>query len=178
MPGTPSITASIAAETVPEYSTSSPMFGPWLIPENTKSGRSGISACIASITQSVGVPSTCHAPSGRRCGRSGRCSVREWLVPLCSRSGATTVTLRDIAARIGEVAKTGSEDAIVVRDEDVHCPPATFRPSIRARSSSSPARRSRTVSSSSARRDSALSAPDRRYCSTRCRAPSMVYLSV
>jgi hypothetical protein len=43
-PGTPSVTASIAAATVPEYSTSSPMLGPWFTPENTKSGRSGMSA--------------------------------------------------------------------------------------------------------------------------------------
>ena len=44
------------------------------------------------MTQSVGVPSICQAPSGRRAGRSGRCSVSECEVPLCSRSGATTVT--------------------------------------------------------------------------------------
>ena len=52
-----------------------------------------MSAWIASMAQSVGVPSICHAPSGRRAGRSGRCSVSECEVPLCSRSGATTVTL-------------------------------------------------------------------------------------
>src|SRR4051794_6942656 len=93
IPGTPSVTASMAAATVPEYRTSSPMLGPWFTPENTKSGRSGISACMASMTQSVGVPSICQPPSGRRVGRSGRCRVREWEVPLCSRSGATTVTV-------------------------------------------------------------------------------------
>src|SRR3954469_14420150 len=93
MPGTPKVTASIAAATVPEYRTSSPMLGPWLTPENTKSGRSGMSACSASMTQSVGVPSICQAPSGRRVGRSGRCKVSECEVPLCSRSGATTVTV-------------------------------------------------------------------------------------
>ena len=56
--GTPSMTPSVAAATVPEYSTSSPMLCPWFTPLSTKSGRAGISASIASITQSVGVPST------------------------------------------------------------------------------------------------------------------------
>jgi hypothetical protein len=50
--------ASMAAETVPEYSTSSPMFIPWLTPESTKSGLRGRSACTARSTQSVGVPVT------------------------------------------------------------------------------------------------------------------------
>src|SRR6476469_1666793 len=68
------------------------MFWPWLMPLSTKSGRSGISASMASMTQSVGVPSTCHLRSPRRTGRSGWCSVSECDVALCSRSGATTVT--------------------------------------------------------------------------------------
>src|SRR5262245_44449730 len=68
------------------------MLGPWLTPENTKSGRSGNKAPSASSTQSVGVPSTWYDPSGRRAGRRGRCIVRLWEVPLCSRSGAMTVT--------------------------------------------------------------------------------------
>src|SRR5437868_9342021 len=38
--GVASDTASIAAATVPEYRTSSPMFGPWFTPEITMSGRS------------------------------------------------------------------------------------------------------------------------------------------
>ena len=41
----------------------------------------------------MGVPSTTHAPSGVRRARSGWWSVREWLVALCSRSGATVVTV-------------------------------------------------------------------------------------
>src|SRR6185437_59399 len=47
---------------------------------------------MASSTQSVGVPSTAkrRGPSCRT--RSGRVSVREWLAPLCSCSGATTQT--------------------------------------------------------------------------------------
>src|ERR1051326_1273843 len=68
------------------------MLGPWFTPENTNAGRSGISAPTARRTQSVGVPSTWKAPSWRRWGLSGRCRVSEWAVPLCSRSGATTVT--------------------------------------------------------------------------------------
>src|SRR6185312_2521631 len=39
MAGMPNVTPSIAAATVPEYSTSSPMLWPWLMPLNTKSGR-------------------------------------------------------------------------------------------------------------------------------------------
>src|SRR3990172_4635489 len=95
-PGMPSDNPSIAAATVPANITSSPMLGPWLIPENTKSGRGSRSAPNASNTQSVGVPSTWNEPSGRLSGRSGRVSVSEWLVPLCSRSGATTVTVATV----------------------------------------------------------------------------------
>src|SRR4051812_30663539 len=62
------------------------------MPLSTKSGRASISASTASITQSVGVPSTCHRRSARWTGRTGWCSVSEWLVALCSRSGATTLT--------------------------------------------------------------------------------------
>src|SRR2546425_9119765 len=56
------------------------------MPEITKSGFSGLSMPMASNTQSVGVPSTWKAPSGRRVARKGRCNVRECDVPLCSRS--------------------------------------------------------------------------------------------
>ena len=66
------------------------------------------------MTQSVGVPSTWNAPSGRRVARSGRCSVSECDVPLCSRSGATTVTSPDFTARIGQQRETGGEDAVIV----------------------------------------------------------------
>src|SRR6266487_456487 len=97
MLGMPAARPSIAAETVPEYSTSSPMFGPWFTPEITQFGPWGISAPRASSTQSVGVPSTWKPPSERRWARSGRCRVRECDVPLCSRSGATTVTCPTVA---------------------------------------------------------------------------------
>ena len=73
------------------------------------------------MVRSVGVPSICHAPSGRRAGRSGRCSVSECEVPLCSRSGATTVTLATSRQTSGRAAgQPRSEDAVVVGHQDVH----------------------------------------------------------
>src|SRR5258705_10292320 len=66
MLGMPAASPSIAAETVPEYNTASPMFGPWFTPEITQFGPWGISAPRASSTQSVGVPSTWKPPSERR----------------------------------------------------------------------------------------------------------------
>ncbi|MOA35760.1 hypothetical protein D3C78_1572360 [compost metagenome] len=56
--GMPSRKASVAAATVPEYSVSSPMFGPWLMPENTMSGLKSRKPVTATCTQSVGVPLT------------------------------------------------------------------------------------------------------------------------
>ncbi len=84
--------ASIAPATVPEYRTSSPMFGPWFTPDSTRSGRRSRSAPTASATQSVGVPSTWCSPSRTSFARRGKCMVSAWLVALCSRSGATTCT--------------------------------------------------------------------------------------
>ncbi len=54
--GFPIITPSAAAETVPEYNTSVPRLGPWLIPETMRSMSSGTSRLTASLTQSTGVP--------------------------------------------------------------------------------------------------------------------------
>ena len=58
MLGMPIIAPSIAQLTVPEYRISEPRFGPWLIPEITKSGFS--SPCNKALTpiftQSPGVP--------------------------------------------------------------------------------------------------------------------------
>src|SRR5687768_12535484 len=68
------------------------MFIPWFTPLSTKSGRCGRSACTASITQSVGVPVTECVRSPTERARTGTCMVSEWLVALCSRSGATTCT--------------------------------------------------------------------------------------
>src|SRR5712692_457404 len=65
------------------------------MPETTSVGRLSPSRRFkASSTQSVGVPSTAkrRGPSFRM--RKGRCSVSEWLAPLCSISGATTQTSR------------------------------------------------------------------------------------
>ena len=58
IPGTPSSAASIAPDTVPEYVTSSPMLRPLLIPDTTRSGGVSKSLVNATLTQSVGVPST------------------------------------------------------------------------------------------------------------------------
>ena len=56
--GRPRKRPSMAAATVPEYKTSSPRLGPWLIPETTISGSSSNSPVTARWTQSVGVPLT------------------------------------------------------------------------------------------------------------------------
>ena len=107
---------------------------------------------MASITQSVGVPSICQAPSGRRAGRSGRCSVSEWEVPLCSRSGATTVTAADLAADVGEQGQSRSENAVVIGDENVHPRVPSVRPSRIFTTSSIAARTSAASSASNALR--------------------------
>ncbi len=49
---------SIAAATVPEYSTLMPALAPELIPETIRSGGRSINSRIASLTQSAGLPST------------------------------------------------------------------------------------------------------------------------
>ncbi len=92
MDGMPRSVASIAAAIVPEYVTSSPMFGPRFIPATTRSGCFGRSSLRARRTQSVGVPSTPMTLSLMRCVRRGTSIVSEWLAPLLSLSGATTVT--------------------------------------------------------------------------------------
>ena len=56
MAGTPNRYASVAAATVPEYSVSSPMFWPLLMPETTRSGSASDIPVSAMCTQSVGVP--------------------------------------------------------------------------------------------------------------------------
>ena len=50
--------ASVAAETVPEYSRFVPRFAPWLMPESTRSGGFSMMARTAIFTQSAGVPET------------------------------------------------------------------------------------------------------------------------
>src|SRR3954447_18860056 len=56
--GTPSSAPSIAPDTVPEYVTSSPILRPLLMPETTRSGSDLYNLVMATLTQSVGVPST------------------------------------------------------------------------------------------------------------------------
>ena len=98
--GTPSIAPSIAQLTVPEYKMSEPKFGPWLIPEITKSGCSSGAkiALIPSFTQSPGVPFVTHvrfAPdlvSSNSSTLNGVWRVRECPAALLSLSGATTYT--------------------------------------------------------------------------------------
>jgi len=65
-----------AADTVPEYVTSSPRFVPWFTPAATSTGGSGKSPRTARFTQSDGVPFTAYFRSATRSTRSGRCSVR------------------------------------------------------------------------------------------------------
>ena len=57
----PSITPSIAAETVPEYNTSVPKLGPWLMPDSTKSGGLSSKPPKANLMQSAGVPEQAQA---------------------------------------------------------------------------------------------------------------------
>src|SRR5262249_57448103 len=90
--GRPSNVPSIAAETVPEYVTSSPRFEPWLMPETTSTGGSGNSPSTPRFTQSDGVPLTANRRSPNRSTRSGRWSVSACPTALCSRSGAITYT--------------------------------------------------------------------------------------
>src|ERR1043165_7712984 len=95
--GTPETTPSIAADTVPEYGISLPMFGPVLMPETTRRGRSGASPRNANATQSEGEPSLEYADSrvpGRVIAvtRSGRSSVLVCPAAVQFRLGAITHT--------------------------------------------------------------------------------------
>ena len=58
MAGILSMQLSITAPIVPEYITELPELDPWLMPETIMSGRFGTMACMASFTQSTGVPLT------------------------------------------------------------------------------------------------------------------------
>jgi hypothetical protein len=84
--------ASIAAATVPEYSVSSPMLAPLLMPDSTRSGRCGSRPVSATCTQSDGVPFTTRKPctcAGRE-HRQRPVSVSALDVPLAFCSGAIT----------------------------------------------------------------------------------------
>src|SRR5216683_3982117 len=69
------------------------MFAPWLIPEITRSGRSGNNLCSATITASAGVPSTAQCRSRFACTTIGRRNVNDCAAPLCSANGATILTV-------------------------------------------------------------------------------------
>src|SRR5438552_2654063 len=95
--GTPDTTPSIAAETVPEYVMSLPIFGPVLMPETTRRGRSGARPRNASATQSEGEPSEENADirvpgSVISVTRSGRSSVLVWPAAVQLWLGAITHT--------------------------------------------------------------------------------------
>ena len=53
--------AARAAPTVPEMSTSLPMFWPELMPDTTRSGRSATPPSSAQFTESAGKPATAVA---------------------------------------------------------------------------------------------------------------------
>ena len=67
MAGKPSMAASMAADMVPEYSTLTLELEPWLMPLTTKSGcRSFNTWCLASFTQSAGVPEHSQASTSSK----------------------------------------------------------------------------------------------------------------
>ncbi len=90
--GTPRIVPSIAADTVPEYITSSPKFTPLLIPDTKMDGGFGKILSTARFTQSTGVPFTEYVRGATRWRRKGLCRVTAWATAVRSRSGATTQT--------------------------------------------------------------------------------------
>ncbi len=97
--GMPISVPSKAAETVPEYVTSSPRLSPRLMPENRSFGRSSLSRCSTpQFTQSVGVPSTDQRWGPMSFARSGWCSVSECPAALLSWSGATVNTSPTVAS--------------------------------------------------------------------------------
>ncbi len=109
---------SNAAETVPEYVTSSPRFKPRLIPEKTSCGRSSFMRCSTpQLTQSVGVPSTDQRFGPTSFARSGLWSVSECPAALLSWSGATVKTspTRDRAAASLSIPSEKMPSSLVAR---------------------------------------------------------------
>ena len=87
---------SIAAVTVPEYSTLMPELAPELIPLTISRGVSLQNSSTPSLTQSAGLPATAQ-PQGRPSRVSswtiiGCRYVIERATPLCSEAGATICT--------------------------------------------------------------------------------------
>ena len=111
---------SNAAETVPEYVTSSPRFNPRLIPENSSFGRVVLQQVQDAPVHAVGRRSV-HRPAVRARRASpaaGWCSVSEWPAALRSWSGATVKTSPTSDERGGEPLDSLREDSVVVGDED------------------------------------------------------------
>ena len=61
MAGMPLARASMVTPMVPEYRMSVPTLYPWLMPEKTRSGFSGMTQARATLTQSAGEPLTVQA---------------------------------------------------------------------------------------------------------------------
>ena len=104
----PSTAASSPAPTVPEYTTSSATFAPWLIPLTTRSASAASPPSSPARTQSVGVPSHSYTgfrpPSSRRTP-TGRSNVHLRANPLRSPSGATVTTDVHTGARAARIAR-------------------------------------------------------------------------
>src|SRR5712691_5510569 len=112
MAGTPETTPSIAAETVPEYVMSLPMFGPVLMPETTRRGRSGARPRKPSATQSDGEPSlenACKRVPGSLIAvtRSGRSSVLVCPAAVQLRLGAITHTSSTVLSALASALSPG-----------------------------------------------------------------------
>ena len=109
---------SKAAETVPEYVTSSPRLSPRLMPEKRSCGRASFSRWrTPQLTQSVGVPSTDQRFSPTCLARSG--AVERQRVPrgaalLVGRHGVDVADLRAPQP----AARSLRKDPVVVGDED------------------------------------------------------------
>src|SRR5439155_10741141 len=80
-------------------------------------------------------------------------------------------------ADLREQRDSRGEDAVVIAHQDVHGDAGGAAPSRSCSTSSSCSWSSRSVAREAARAAWVLSSPLRRYCSIRCRAPSMVYFS-
>ena len=80
------------------------MLPPLFMPETTRSGLPGKMPFTASVTQSVGVPSTAYILGPASSTLSGLWSVREWLVALFSLSGATTYTIPTLLRAVASLS--------------------------------------------------------------------------
>ena len=110
---------SNAAEIVPEYVTSSPRFGPKLMPETTMSGRFPFSSDKDGEVDAVGRRAVDDPLVVFELEESQRTVERQRV-----RSGALLAVGRDDddfadgAKRVRELADAFAVDAVVIRDED------------------------------------------------------------